>query len=71
MSSLTTLPAGVMVSPLQGAYTAFLALASQLVDTTARFTLKPTRQVFKQIPVMPQWSRVDASAVHPLPSEWV
>ena len=60
-----------MVSPLQTVYTGLLSLTSQLIDTVARFTLAPARHVFKQIPTMPQWSRVDASAVHPLPSEWV
>ncbi|KAK8818906.1 hypothetical protein WA577_003016 [Blastocystis sp. JDR] len=71
LSSLTTLPAGVMVSPLQAVYTGLLTLTSQLIDTVACFTLAPARHVFKQIPTMPQWSRVDASAVHPLPSEFI
>ena len=60
-----------MVSPLQAVYTGLLTLTSQLIDTVACFTLAPARHVFKQIPTMPQWSRADASAVHPLPSEWV
>lgn len=60
-----------MVSPLQGAYTAFLSLSSQLISTAVRFALAPTRRVFKQIPTMAQWSHVDSSAVHPLPSECV
>ena len=60
-----------MVAPLQTVCTGLLALTSQLIDTVARFTLAPARRVFQQIPTMPQWSRVDASAVHPLPSECV
>ena len=68
LSSLTTLPSGVLVAPIQANYASLLALANQLVSSVLRFTLAPVSHLFKRIPAMSQWAVVD-SAVHSLPSE--
>lgn len=69
MSATDTLPAGVLLAPLQSNYAPLLGLLSRLIEQVAGSSVTPIDRVFKQMVALPLWSRVDTSALHALPSE--